>query len=105
MRIKNKKTYYLKPKKVVTDSEGGKYPGYLSEAKEIKANVWPTCGKLQAEMYGLRINNILNMLYDGPITITEGDGIYVYVASDKEPDYRVISKKSYSHGVYELEKI
>ena len=105
MRIKNKKTYYLKPKKVVTDNEGGKYPGYSSEAKEIKANVWPASGKLQAEMYGLRINNILNMLYDGDIDITEGDGLCVYVASDKEPDYKVISKKEYSHGVYELEKI
>lgn len=110
MRIKNKKTYYLKPKKVITDKEGGKYPDYSSEAKEIEAkeieaNIWPASGKLQTEMYGLRINNILNMLYDGDIVIIEGDGICVYVASDKEPDYKVISKKGYSHGVYELEKI
>jgi hypothetical protein len=105
MRIKNKKTYYQKLKTVVTDREGGKYPGYSSEAKEIKANIWPASGKLQAEMYGLRINNILNMLYDGNIAITESDGICVYVDSQSEPDYKVISKKEYSHGVYELEKI
>lgn len=105
MRVKNKKTYYLKSKTVITDREGGKYPGYSPEAKEIKANIWPASGKLQAEMYGLRINNILNMLYDGDIVITEGDGICVYVTSDKDPDYKVISKKGYSHGAYELEKI
>lgn len=105
MRVKNKKTYYLKSKTVITDKEGGKYPGYSAEAKEINANIWPASGKLQAEMYGLRINNILNMLYDEDVLITEGDGICVYVASDKEPDYKVISKKVYSHGAYELEKI
>ncbi len=105
MLVKNKKTYHLKQKTGVTDNEGGKYPDYFSEATEIKANIWTASGKLQAEMYGLRINNILNMLYDGPITITEGDCICVYVISDKEPDYKVISKKGYSHGGYELEKI
>lgn len=105
MRVKNKKTYYLKPKTVIADKEGGKYPGYSSTATKIKANIWPASGKLQVEMYGLRINNILNMLYDGPVTITEGDGICVYVDSTKEPDYKVISKKPYSHHVMELEKI
>ena len=105
MRVKNKKTYYLKPKTVIEDNEGGKYPGYSSEATEIKANIWPASGKLQAEIYGLRLNYILNMLCDGDIEINEGDGICVYVSNSAEPDYRVISIKSYSHGLMELEKI
>ena len=65
MRIKNKKTYYLKKKTVIEDNEGGKYPGY-SEPTEIQANIYPASGKLQAEIYGERLNYILNMLYDGP---------------------------------------
>ena len=104
MRIKNKKTYYIKKKTVIKDNEGGKYPGY-SEPIEIQANIYPASGKLQAEIYGERLNYILNMLYDGPQTISEGDGICVYVSKESEPDYKVISIKRYSHLFIELEKI
>ena len=94
MRIKNKKTYYLKRKTLIEDNEGGKYPGYLEKSIEI-----------QAEIYGERLNYILNMLYDEDTEIVEGDGICVYVSKDNEPDYKVISIKRYSHLVIELEKI
>lgn len=104
MRIKKKKTYYLKKKIVIEDNEGGKYPGY-SEPIEIQANIYPASGKLQAEIYGERLNYILNMLFDGTQVINEGDGICVYVPKDKEPDYKVISIKRYSHLFIELEKI
>lgn len=105
MRIRNLKIYYLKPKIIITDNEGGKYPGYSNISKEIKANIWPAGGKLQAEIYGERLNYILNMLYDGSITINEGDGICVYVEGTKSPDYKVISIKRHSHQLMELEKI
>ncbi len=105
MRIKNLKTYYLKPKTIITDNEGGKYPGYSETPIKIKANIWPAGGKLQAEIYGERLNYILNMLYDGTETINEGDGICVYVDGTKLPDYKVISIKRYSHQHLELEKI
>lgn len=106
MRIKNKKTYYLKKKTMVEDKEeGGKYPGYSEEAIEIQTNISPASGRLQAEIYGERLNYILNMLHDGPGAINEGDGICVYVPKDNEPDYKVISIKRYSHLFIELEKI
>lgn len=105
MRIRNLNTYYLKPKTVVTDSEGGKYPGYSETPVEIKANIWPAGGRLQAEIYGERLNYILNMLYDGTETINEGDGICVYVDNTQSPDYKVISYKRYSHQLIELERI
>ena len=105
MRIKNKKPYYLKRKTLIEDEEGGKYPGYSTEAIEIKANIYPATGKLQAEMYGERLNYILNMLYDGPILFVEGDGICVYGPKDAKPDYKVILIKPYSHKVIELEKL
>jgi hypothetical protein len=104
MRIKNKKTYYLKRKTVIEDDEGGKYPGY-SESIEIQANIYPASGKLQAEIYGEKLNYILNMLYDGQENLNEGDGMCVYVPKDNEPDYKVISIKRYSHLAIELEKI
>ena len=120
MRIKNKKTYYLKKKTVIEDNESGKYPGY-SEAIEINANISPASGRLQAEIYGERLNYILNMLVDGPyevivkenityyivngIEICEGYGICVYVSKESNPDYKIISIKPYSHLCIELEKI
>lgn len=105
MRIKNKKTYYLKRKTVIEDNEGGKYPGYSEASIEIQANIYPASGKLQAEIYGERLNYILNMLYDGQESINEGDGICVYASKDNEPDYKIISIKRYRHLFIELEKI
>lgn len=105
MRIKNKKPYYLKRKTVIEDNEGGKYPGYLEEPIQIKANIAPASGKLQAEIYGERLNYILNMLYDENEVMAEGDGICVYVPKESKPDYKIISIKRYSHLVIELEKL
>lgn len=105
MRIKNKKSYYIKRKEVIEDEEGGKYKGYSNKAIEVKANIYPASGKLKAEIYGERLNYILNMIYDGPISMVEGDGICVYVSEDSKPDYKIISIKPYSHKVIELEKV
>jgi len=105
MRIKNKETYYLKRKTLIQDNEGGKYPGYSNEVVEIKANISPASGKLQAEIYGERLNYICNMLYYGTETLNEGDGICVYVSKDSKPDYKIISIKRYSHMFIELEKV
>lgn len=105
MRIKNKKTYYLKRKMLIEDNEGGKYSDYSNEAVEVKANIYPASGKLQAEIYGERLNYILNMLYDGTEILNEGDGVCVYVPKDSKPDYKIISIKRYSNMFIELEKI
>lgn len=105
MRIKNKRSYYIKKKIIIEDNEGGKYSGYSDIGIEIKANISPASGKLQAEIYGERLNYILNMLYDGSLELVEGDGICVYVPESSIPDYKVISIKKYSHMFVELEKI
>lgn len=105
MRIVNKKVYYLKSKVIVEDNEGGKYPGYEEQATLIQANIYPASGKLQAELYGEKLNYMMNMLYDGPIHINEGDGICVGVKATEPPDYKVVSIKRYSHLVIELMKI
>ncbi|WP_305153806.1 hypothetical protein [uncultured Clostridium sp.] len=104
MRIKNKKSYWLKKKITTEDNEGNIYVDY-SEPIEIKANIYPASGKLQAEIYGERLNYILNMLCDGKKDLIEGDGICVFVDKDSKPDYRIISIKQYSHQLIELEKI
>lgn len=103
MRIKNLKDYILKSKIVIEDGEGGKYEDFEQVGRTIEANIYPATGKLQAEIYGQRLNYILNMLYAGTEPIKEGDGVCVY-ETDKV-DYRVISIKNYSHKLIELEKI
>lgn len=105
MRIKNKKTYYLKKKNTVEDDEGNVYVDYSNEPIEIEANIYPASGKLQAEIYGERLNYIFNMLYDGQEQLSEGDGICVFVDKDSKPDYKIISIKPYSHKLIELEKV
>lgn len=105
MRIKNKKPYFLKRKVILEDDEGGKYTDYSNEPINIQANIYPATGRLQAEIYGERLNYILNMLYDGLESINEGDGVCVYVPNDIDPDYKVISIKHFSHKLIELEKI
>lgn len=104
MRIKNKKVYWLKKKITTEDNEGNVYADY-SESIEIKANIYPASGKLQAEIYGERLNYIFNMLYDGQEKLNEGDGICVFVDKDSKPDYKIISIKPYTHQLIELEKI
>lgn len=105
MRIARKKKYYLKRKCLIKDGEGGKYPGYEDRGIEIQANIYPAGGKLQVELYGEKINYMMNMLYDGTESIQEGDGICVYVEPTEPPDYRVGPIKYYSHLSIELTKI
>lgn len=105
MRLKNKKTYYLKRKTMIEDDEAGKYEGFEEKGIDIKANIYPATGKIQAEIYGQRLKYIMNMLYDGKYHLKEGDGICVYVDKDSKPDYKIISIKHYSHLFIELEKI
>lgn len=105
MRIKNKKTYYLKKKVIVADNEGGKYESYSDNPIEIEANIWPAAGELQAQIYGEKLKYINTMLYDGKIELNEGDGICVYVDKDSKPDCKIISIKKFSHLKIELEKI
>jgi hypothetical protein len=106
MRPKFTKTYYHKVLVDNTDNEGSKYRTYSSTATAITADIQPASGKVQAEQYGARLGYILNMIYDGAVVISEGDGICVYIASTASPDYKVISVKKWSsHRQIELEKV
>ena len=106
MRVKNKKEYYVRPKSNEKDSKGNVKDTYC-DAVMILANIYPATSKVQAEIYGERINEIMNMLYDCDVDIKKGDGICVYVSGEEQPDYKVnINPKKYtSHSLYELKKL
>lgn len=87
------------------------------------AEIWPGGGKLQSEMYGIRLPNIRNLRISGDYTETSrlrgvtgyqvkhgpficvNDGICVYVSPDAEPDYQVIAIYPNRFLAVEIEKI
>ena len=90
MRRNLKKDYTLKRRLVERNSEGGTVESWGNPVT-IRATIWQASGRLFAEMYGERLAYMRNMEYEGAETISENDGICVFVSSDQKPDYRVIS--------------
>ena len=90
-------------KKIVTD-EGIAKEGYADEVEEVRLELWPASSKLQSEIYGERLNDILNANTSKDANINVKDG--VCIESKTEVTHRVISKKVYSkHQVLELERV
>ena len=90
-------------KKTVTD-EGIAKEGYTDEVEEVRLELWPASSQLQSEIYGDRVNDILNANASKDADINVKDG--VCIDSETEVTHRVISKKVYSrHQVLELERV
>ena len=104
LRKSRLKPYSLKRfKKVVTD-EGVAKEGYSDKLEEVRLELWPASSKLQFEIYGERVNDILNANASKDTDINVKDG--VCIDSKAEVTHRVISKKVYSHHqVLELERV
>ena len=98
------KHYNLKRfKRIVTD-EGIAKEGYADEVEEVRLELWPASSGLQSEIYGERLNDILNANASKDTDINVKDG--VCIDSKAEVTHRVISKKVYSHHqVLELERV
>lgn len=123
MRLKRNelRTVYIKKRVLKNDAEGGQIESFVNAGK-AKVQVWPAGGKVQAAMYGERLNYIQNILIDGLYKMVEENGAYrykmksgtsfcendaicLYVPEKAEPDYRIISVKPYQHLQLEVEKI
>lgn len=122
MRMKQSrlKTLLLRAKIVTRDSEGADLVSW-GTAAPVVCEVWPAGGKLQSEMYGVRINNIYNgrirgqyaietvndhIVYNfGDFVIQEGDGICLYTSAMDNPDYNVISITAHNPLRLEMEKL
>ena len=74
------------------------------EVEEVRLELWPATSNLQSEIYGDRINDILNANASKDVDINVKDG--VCIDSKTDVTHRVISKKVYSHHqVLELERV
>ncbi|MBS5369183.1 MAG: hypothetical protein KHY19_06960 [Coprobacillus cateniformis] len=83
------------------DDEGNVIEEYDAVINEDKALIWPATSKLQVEMYGLRINDIMNVHYYGNLSIKVHDLIIF-----NGEDYKVISVKEFRRfKAMEIERI
>lgn len=122
MRRSRIKEYYLKPKQIVKNNEGGTTVEYGSPIK-FSGEMWPAGGKIQAEQYGQRLSYIRNLKIDGKyeiktdekgivhyifsngLDVVEAHGLCLYVPTDAEPDYKILSIKPYHPLRLEAEKL
>ena len=98
------KPYPLRRFKKTVSDEGVAKEGYADEVEEVRLELWPATSKLQSEIYGDRVNDILNANASKGANINVKDG--VCIDSNTEVTHRVISKKVYSqHQVLEVERV
>lgn len=98
------KPYPLRRFKKTVSDEGVAKEGYADEVEEVRLELWPATSKLQSEIYGDRVNDILNANASKGANINVKDG--VCIDSETEVTHRVISKKVYSqHQVLEVERV
>lgn len=98
------KPYPLRKFEKTVSDEGVVKEGYASNVAEIMLELWPASSQLQSEIYGDRVNDILNANAIKSADINVKDG--VCIDSKTEVTHRVISKKVYSqHQVLELERV
>lgn len=93
------------------------------EAAAFQCTSWPAGGRVQTEMYGNRVQDVLNVKVPGkykveldettrqPIyrfqdfILKLNDGVCIYAASDATPDYRIVSIKPYKPLLLEVMRI
>ena len=73
MKKRSLKKFQIKTYSAVKDDEGNVIETYSDEANEDVALIWPASSKLQTELYGMRVNDMLNMHYYGSLEIKEHD--------------------------------
>lgn len=101
MKKRSLKKFQIKTYSAVKDDEGNVIETYSDEANEDVALIWPASSKLQVELYGMRVNGMLNMHYYGFLEIKEHDMI-VYEGIS----YKVISIQNFKRfKAMEIERI
>ena len=98
------KPYPMRRFEKIVTNEGVAKEGYVDKIEEVRLELWPASSKLQSELYGERVNDILNANTSKDADINVKDGVCIDIKT--EVTHRVISKKVYSqHQVLELERV
>lgn len=125
MKLKNKKTYFLRRRIVRKTKDGEKYSDY-DEAVEISATAYSGQGQIQEGMSGAVQQYQRKLLIDDKYTISvengvetfhltdkngnqfsmaAGDGICLYADPGQNPDYRIMSIIAVGHLKILLERL
>ncbi|MEC1177621.1 hypothetical protein P9B03_03920 [Metasolibacillus meyeri] len=105
LRQRDLKPYPFKKFGKVTEDDGTTYDGW-GDVDTLQANVQPVGGKMHVEMYGAKIKYMLVAYAETVDDLTENDGLCIYVAADKDPDYKVVAIRPwYAHFVIDLERV
>lgn len=101
MKKRSLKKFQIKTYSAEKDNEGNVIESYSDEVNEDEALIWPASSKLQVELYGMRINGIMNMHYYGSLAIKEHDMIIYEGIS-----YKVISIQNFKRfKAIEIERL
>lgn len=103
MRLRNNqlKSYGFYKRTVTKDNEGNRVVDYEYHS-DIRADIHPVSGQIEATMYGEKLKYMLEMIYSGSVDISEGDA----VAISDVADYKVVSIMEYrNYRVMELERL
>lgn len=123
MKLRRQTKCYLKKRVVNRGSDGEKYAAFSEECTEIKATIYSGAGQIVSGQMGNVQQYQKKMLYDEPFTVTNengvetywfkggdfsmaaGDGVCIYAAPDKNPDYKISAIFPVGHLKVILEKI
>ncbi|WIE01534.1 hypothetical protein QN289_04020 [Latilactobacillus curvatus] len=99
---------FLRKRVVGHDDELNEIITY-DDGQKLMMNVQPASGQVAAELYGERLRYFANAKYVGNAikeNRNELDGICLNVASEDDPDYRIVAINTYSnHLNMTLERI
>lgn len=107
--------------RIVTKNTEGVPSSTFGTPISLQGELWPATSQRQIEQYGDRIQNVANMRVEGTydivmdgrvvsvvmnngLTITPGDGVWVYAPTTEEPDYQVNSFTQYYPLRLEVER-
>lgn len=104
LRQKHLKQYYVRPCITVEGPEGSETRSY-GVAYSVMASIQPLEGTVIAQEYGVEAKYMKAMRVEKLGNIKEGDGVCVYVESDKNPDYIVDNILPYTIPFLTLKKV
>jgi len=104
IREREKRPVHIR-KPIQGDDAYGGTPTTWSDPVRMMVQHQPMSGGVEARVYGESMRYMRTMLYDGPVTIEEGDGVCVFVGENEWPDYRVHAIHDWSIPRYDLKQI
>lgn len=93
MKKKSLKKFQLAKKQSAKNSEGVSTSSFVNLGY-FDAEAYNVTGKLQVELYGIRVNGMLNLLTQSKLNFEIGDGVYINKID--VPDYHIVTIETFT---------